>query len=413
MCIQAAELPHIDCLVLSGGGAKGAYGAGAAKAFFAYRSFKHHDHPVCFIGTSAGALNAVVLAAYGPDRLVQLWRSVTNWQILGFVQDPLAHLLLQFVCPWQWFKSVMRSCGYKWPYSLYSSAGLQRVIKKTLAALNFEDFAANKHLILAVTNYSRGTLNAFYASHLIHEFRNIDDQKEHAKRRIQHLLPIENKDILIKALVASASIPFAFPPQLIGDDWFADGGIGNNTPTREAALFQRFVNEHPDVSHLRAGDVFCVLYDPPGTVMETNHQFGRLEVTSRTYDIFHNTHMMPIIGAWHQINRNVVDHQQLVAQFHGFLQGCDIADDRKSAIKQEFDSRFGCLRGALERLNIELLEVRPAAHLGDLLDFDQEKIGRYIQQGYNDMLLVLRNKNLINDVESNLLAQQINDPVPG
>lgn len=71
------------------------------------------------------------------------------------------------------------------------------------------------------------------------------------------------------------------------------------------------------------------------------------------------------------------------------------------------------LASALERLNIELLEVRPAAHLGDLLDFDQEKIGRYIQQGYNDMLLVLRNKNLINDVESNLLAQQINDPVPG
>ena len=60
--INPAVLPTFDCLVLSGGGAKGAYGAGVAKALSAYRRLKEVRGPVCYIGASAGALNAVMVA---------------------------------------------------------------------------------------------------------------------------------------------------------------------------------------------------------------------------------------------------------------------------------------------------------------------------------------------------------------
>ena len=39
-----------DCLVLSGGGANGAYGAGVAKALDAYRNQKGIPRPICYTG---------------------------------------------------------------------------------------------------------------------------------------------------------------------------------------------------------------------------------------------------------------------------------------------------------------------------------------------------------------------------
>src|SRR6478672_6993248 len=79
----AGQLPTFDCLVLSGGGAKGAYGAGVAKAISAYRELKNIRGPFCYVGASAGALNAYVLATQNPDALISFWQSATHRNILG------------------------------------------------------------------------------------------------------------------------------------------------------------------------------------------------------------------------------------------------------------------------------------------------------------------------------------------
>src|SRR5436190_10422458 len=71
------QLPTFDCLVLSGGGAKGAYGAGVAKAISAYRVLKNIRGPFCYVGASAGALNAYVLATRNPDALSTFWQRAT------------------------------------------------------------------------------------------------------------------------------------------------------------------------------------------------------------------------------------------------------------------------------------------------------------------------------------------------
>jgi predicted acylesterase/phospholipase RssA len=64
------ELPKYDCLVLSGGGAKGAYGSGVAKALWEFRSLTNVTTRLCVVGTSAGALNAAVLATANANALV-------------------------------------------------------------------------------------------------------------------------------------------------------------------------------------------------------------------------------------------------------------------------------------------------------------------------------------------------------
>src|SRR5712691_8816377 len=83
MSTDPSDLQKYDCLVLSGGGAKGAYGAGVAKALWEYRKLKKVDTKLCVVGTSAGALNAAVLATAEADNLVSFWTTATSRQVLG------------------------------------------------------------------------------------------------------------------------------------------------------------------------------------------------------------------------------------------------------------------------------------------------------------------------------------------
>jgi predicted acylesterase/phospholipase RssA len=46
---QLQKLEQYDCLVLSGGGAKGAYGAGVAKALWEFRALKNIRTQLCLI----------------------------------------------------------------------------------------------------------------------------------------------------------------------------------------------------------------------------------------------------------------------------------------------------------------------------------------------------------------------------
>src|SRR2546428_12714581 len=70
-CPQTAASRNVPtALILSGGGAKGAYEAGSAAAF-AERGLPFR----IVAGSSAGALNAAMIVAGRADRLEALWRA--------------------------------------------------------------------------------------------------------------------------------------------------------------------------------------------------------------------------------------------------------------------------------------------------------------------------------------------------
>src|SRR5207237_4534067 len=141
-----------DCFVLSGGGSKGAYGAGAAKAVEEYRKLRGLTNPVCYIGASAGALNAYILAAGDADALIGFWLTTTNKAILGV---PNGNSKIH--AAWRYFQQCFSSS----PRSLYSNKAITRLIREnaTLPSLH-------SALIVAATDYTRGRLRAFYASDL-------------------------------------------------------------------------------------------------------------------------------------------------------------------------------------------------------------------------------------------------------
>lgn len=246
---NAAVLPTFDCLVLSGGGAKGAYGAGVAKALAAYRRLKEVRGPVCYIGASAGALNAYVLATANADDLISFWQTATRRNILGLPFPSAA------------IRAMLRMATR--PFSIYSNVGLEKLIR-----VNASITTIKSPLIIAATDYTRGELKAFYASKLIDRLVDDDTRLSPEQQRLNHFRRIPTTEVLIKALLASSAIPVFFPPVEIkvehrGESetgWYIDGGIGNHTPTREAAYFSRYVTEK---RYGEVGLVICVKQDPP------------------------------------------------------------------------------------------------------------------------------------------------------
>src|SRR5512143_642238 len=89
---SASALPRRVAIILSGGGARGAYEVGVLSYLFEdltrMRGSPPHVDIVC--GTSVGAINGCFLAAHLSDpvlglrRLVQLWHDLELSNVLGF-----------------------------------------------------------------------------------------------------------------------------------------------------------------------------------------------------------------------------------------------------------------------------------------------------------------------------------------
>jgi predicted acylesterase/phospholipase RssA len=378
-----------DCLVFSGGGAKGAYGAGAAKALAAYRELKKVDHGTCYLGASAGALNAAVLAMSDADRLVEFWRNATNRSILG-VRVKNAR--------YQGGKRWLGGLGRKRSFSVYTSKALLRLIQQSTSF----DALEGKHLVVAVTDYTEGALKAFYHSSLITRFIDRDREVEQRQRRLQHFLPLTREN-LVHALLASSSIPVAFPPVEIGGSWYVDGGLGNNTPTREAAYFLRYLAE------LRAGEpgeMFVVRLEPPRLRRAGPMQDTLLDVVDRSLSIYHHVHTSPIIRAWGRINDEVRWHEQRLEEFIKWLGGQELPPGLAEAIATRLRDDLGRLGGATARRDIPIYVIEPAAHLGDTLDFKRHSIERNLTTGYQDALRVLHLSQKLDQAEHEMLLNQ-------
>jgi NTE family protein len=169
--------------VLSGGGPLGAVQVGLLHALF-----DRGISPDIVVGVSVGALNAVAIAddpsQTGVAALETLWLRMRREDLF-----PGGRL----VSAWH---AVTRSP------SLYSNAGLRRVIEQHLRASDFEELMIPAHVV---------------ATHL-----------ETGEEAWFHRGPIT------EALLASAAMPGVLPPVTIDGEQYVDGGIVNNVPVSRA-----------------------------------------------------------------------------------------------------------------------------------------------------------------------------------
>jgi NTE family protein len=176
-------------LVLSGGGAKGAYEAGVAATFV------ERGLPIRLVaGSSAGALNAAMIASGRGDRLETMWRGVTREQIYT-LRTPV--ILAGFLPGWLTLFVLNETS------SLFDSAPLRDLIT---ASLDFDALRASPVRLLVTATDLAGR-----------------------EKRV-----FDNRTVTVDALMAASAVPGLFPPVEVDGALLVDGGLTGRAPVLEA-----------------------------------------------------------------------------------------------------------------------------------------------------------------------------------
>ena len=184
--------PSVDAplaLVLSGGGAKGAYEAGVATALL------EGGAPIRLVaGSSAGALNAVMLADGRGDRLETVWRTITREQVYALRPSVF---FAGFLPGWLTLFALNEIS------SLFDPAPLRELIT---ASLDFDHIRASPvRLLVTATDLAAREKRVF-----------------------------DNRTVTVDTLMAAAAVPGLFPPVEVDGTLLVDGGLTGRAPVLEA-----------------------------------------------------------------------------------------------------------------------------------------------------------------------------------
>lgn len=219
-------------LVLSGGGARGAYEAGVLLFLAEILKKNKRSFPFQIItGTSVGAINGCFIAASADDfyngvrRLCEIWRSlkvekVISSNIKGLFQYPYYEFRTRF-------KRFRRSKLPRKMGGLFNTRPLEELVFK---AIDWRCISKNisrqvfESLAIATTDLSRGKTLVFVESSLPKEEIYFSDP----------LIDFTPSRITPLITLSSSAIPFLFPSVRMKNCFFADGGLRMMTPLKPA-----------------------------------------------------------------------------------------------------------------------------------------------------------------------------------
>ncbi|WP_250464053.1 patatin-like phospholipase family protein [Microbulbifer litoralis] len=226
-----------SALVLSGGGARAAYQAGVLKAL-AELTPESNPNPFQIIcGTSAGAVNALLLATHpgtfreAVDRLCDLWLQLTVDQIYRSSWRSLLGNMFTIT------RSLFnQGVARQRPLALLDNAPLRELVEEVIHFRNIPLNIAEGRLRAVSVNalsYSEGESVSF--------FQGVEELREWRRFRRYGV----RTELTVDHLMASAAIPTLFSTVQIGNDYFGDGAVRQLAPISPAL-------------HLGANRVFVV-----------------------------------------------------------------------------------------------------------------------------------------------------------
>ena len=213
-------------LVLPGGGARGAFQVGVLKAL-AELLPRASSNPFPIVsGTSAGAVNAVVLATRARKyrsavaELERVWGHFRCNQV--YKTDHLTMLKSSL----HWLAAlVLGGWLVGMPRSLLDNSPLRRLLSRNVHFPRIRDAIEAGHLdAVAITA-------AGYASARSISF--FEAQPGHAGWERTRRMG-QAAELSLEHLMASIAVPYVFPPARIGNEWFGDGAMRQATPLSPA-----------------------------------------------------------------------------------------------------------------------------------------------------------------------------------
>lgn len=384
---------HKSALVLSGGGAHGAYEVGVIKALFEGKCGSTGHRPLdpdIFAGTSVGAFNAAILAMNQGGqrasirRLEEIWqRDIADnndgrgngvYQIRGNPRSYLAPRI--FATPLEQLQSLLSDT-----VSLGRAAAprVQRLVTPRLrppvverlkclvdisAFLNIEPFRrliersvepyvlrkSPKVLTVTATHWSTGADRDFDFSDLPAD-----------KGRMTH-------EEVWACIRASAAIPGLFPPVRIGRDAYVDGGVVLNTPIRNAI-------------DAGATDIHVISLDPEMKPLPGHHIDNTLDTFSRVYTAMLTSKITEDIESARWVNEGI-----------DVLERVDAGEEIDDAAMRRFVRVAGIIHRRLassgnlpSKVTIHhYYPSRPLGGMMGMLNFDRAAIDSMIDLGYRD-----------------------------
>jgi predicted acylesterase/phospholipase RssA len=378
---------QVHAVVLSGGGAYGAYEVGAMKALFSGDSPVTHYAPLnarVFTGTSVGSFNAAFMttesgveSSLTAARLEALWieQISDNPQTCGnsvfrFRANPFAYLQPECFAtnPVKPFAELGADAAFFAEYlftrgtEFFLSSGniarralhlvdlsafisidpLKRLIERTIKMGSIRN--SDRLLRVAATNWNTGEVKIFENKDMTEEFGPLIIQ-------------------------ASASIPGIFPPVNIAGYTYVDGGVVMNTPLKCA---------------LEAGatTLHIIYNDPDVESIPVERLENTLDTFMKMFTIMLATIANEDIDTAAWINEGLEAIERLSSG--GDMNDADMAAFIRVAarIKERLE------KGTPYR-KLTIHRYRPEGELGGdlgVLDFRQPVILRSIEQGLNDVL---------------------------
>lgn len=235
---MSSRKSKLSAIVLSGGGARGAYEAGVIHYIRTALSPKQGAQKVFDIhcGSSVGAINTCFMAAYADDlyeqgkKIQMLWKNLDQDRVYRRNFAALTNLLGRTA------RGVTSNILNLNPLNLRKRSGegvhfrgfldtdpLPEYLSTIIPFKRIGENIKSGHLkavSLTATNISSGNMELFiqkradleYTGEYVHQ--NVELKSEHA--------------------MASAAIPIIFPPVIVGKTYYMDGGIKLNTPLSPA-----------------------------------------------------------------------------------------------------------------------------------------------------------------------------------
>jgi len=215
-----------EALVLSGGGARGAYQVGVLKAIAEWLPASAPCPFEVLVGTSAGALNAAALAARAHcfrDAVAVLEKVWANFSVDQVVRVDPGTMLRNGI---HWMLSLV-SGGWllRPPRFLLETAPLRELLARTIPLERIPQSVATgpiRALAVATTSYATGQAVAFFEA-----IPSVDEW--HRVRRSGVRRPID-----LDVLMASAAIPFIFPAAAVDGQFYGDGAMRQLAPLSPA-----------------------------------------------------------------------------------------------------------------------------------------------------------------------------------
>jgi NTE family protein len=216
-------------VVVAGAGARGAYEAGALSVLIPWLC-ERESRPSIFVGTSAGAINAMLFAAVadrppaeGVEIVLDAWRSLTVRRVF---RSPVASVPLTTLPAY-----ARQVLGRGHVVSLLDTTPLRatadELLKPFVPALRKNIHGAKRVVetlaVVATDDTDRTTV--FVDTAKGNKLPPTDPGRAIHYERAQ-IAPVH--------VLASSAIPALFPPVKLGEHWYTDGGVRLNVPLKPA-----------------------------------------------------------------------------------------------------------------------------------------------------------------------------------